>query len=71
MLLQDNNMAYLFLLEMLLSVHDRQNGFPVSCRNRATKPRLRLVLLWQPKQDPGNRRPSKVMNTLAGPGSGP
>ena len=69
LLLQDNTVAYLFLLEMLLSVHHRLDGFPVSRSDRATKPRL--VLQWRPKLDPKSRRPDKIEYTPVGPGSGP
>ena len=34
-LLQDNTLAYLFPLEVMLGIHDRLDGFPVICSNRA------------------------------------
>ena len=57
-LIQDNTVAYLFPLDMLLSMHDRLDGFSVSRSDRATEPRLKL--LWQPKLDPRSWCPDKI-----------
>ena len=64
-LFQDNTVAYLFPLEVLLGIHDRLDGFSVSCSNRAAKPRL--VPLLRPKQDPRIRRPNLVVHNPTGP----
>ena len=68
-LLEDYPLAYLFPLKMLLGVHDRLSGFPVSCSDMAVKPRL--VPLLRPKQVPRIWCPNLVMHTPAGPDWGP
>ena len=68
-LIQDNTVAYLFPLDMLLGMHDRLDGFSVSRSDRATKPRL--VPLLQPKRDKRNWSPKVVVQTPVGPNFGP
>ena len=67
-LIQDNTVAYLFPLDMLLSMHDRLDGFSVSRSDWATNPRL--VPLLQPKQDERNWSPKVVVQTPRGPNFG-